>query len=167
LFDSGVFWGRVLLRLVMFSSSEICGKVRVFSLIFYSMNGTKSDKVYFWEKANVSWSYCTFVSAQKLQQTFSFCLILKGWHDDASPNETSLVISTLDYEPLWSECPRVETDQRILRPKYFLSLDVASQPMCSVFGDFITTLNFQTLIIIWSLGPHSQHLWIFQGKKIH
>jgi hypothetical protein len=42
------------------------------------MNGTKSDKVYFWEKANVSWSYCTFVSAQKLQQTFSFCLILKG-----------------------------------------------------------------------------------------
>ncbi len=66
------------------------------------------------------------------------------WHDDASPNQTSLVISTLDYEPLWSGCPRVETDQRILRPKYFLSLDVASQPIFSVFWGLYNPPNFQT-----------------------
>ncbi len=70
------------------------------------------------------------------------------WHDEASPNETSLVISTLDYEPLWSVCPKVKTDQWILGPKYFLSLDVASQPILSLFGDLMTILNFQTLIII-------------------
>jgi hypothetical protein len=71
------------------------------------------------------------------------------WHDDASPNKTSLVISTLDYEPLWSVCPKGKTDQWILRPKYYLSLDVASQPIFSLFGDFMTILNLETLIIIF------------------
>ncbi len=71
------------------------------------------------------------------------------WHDDASPNETSLVISTLDYESLWSVCPKVKADPRILCPKYFLSLEIASQLIFSLFGDFMTILNFQTLIIIF------------------
>jgi hypothetical protein len=60
----------------------------------------------------------------------------------------SLVISTLDYEPLWSVCPKDNIDQWILHPRYFLSLDVASHPVFSLFGDFMTILNFQTLIII-------------------
>jgi hypothetical protein len=45
--------------------------------------------------------------------------------------------------------PKVKTDQWILYPKYFLSLDVASQPIFSLFGEFMTILNFQTLIIIF------------------
>ncbi len=72
---------------------------------------------------------------------------IHGWHDDASPNETSLVISTLDYEPLWSVCPKGKTDQWILCPKYVLSLDVSSQPIFSLFRDFMTILNVQTMII--------------------
>jgi hypothetical protein len=34
----------------------------------------------------------------------------------------------------------------MLRPKYFLSLDVASQPIFSFFGDFMTIPNFQTFV---------------------
>jgi hypothetical protein len=60
-----------------------------------------------------------------------------------------LVISILDNEPLWSVGPKVKTDQRILCPKCILSLDVASQSIFSLFGDFMTILNFQTLIIIF------------------
>jgi hypothetical protein len=89
---------------------------------------------------------------------FTLCWVMGGlllsnrWHDDAFPNETSLVISTLDYEPLWSVCPKVKADQRILCPKYFLSLEIASQLIFSLFGDFMTILNFQTLIIILFYG---------------
>ncbi len=45
-------------------------------------------------------------------------------HDDLSPNKTFSVISTLDYEPLWLVHHRGKTDQWVLRPKNFLSLDV-------------------------------------------
>ncbi len=92
------------------------------------------------------------------------------WHDDASPNKTSLVISTLDYEPLWSVCPNVKTGQWILHPKYFLSLDIASQPIFSLFSlfqDFMTNLNFQTLIIIFGhCAPIRNTYGFFLSKKI-
>jgi hypothetical protein len=91
---------------------------------------------------------------------------LCGWHDDSSPNKTSLVISTLEYEPLWSVCPKVKTDQWILCPKYFLSLDVAFQPIFSLFGDFMTILNFQTLIIIFGHYDPFATLMDFIEEKI-
>jgi hypothetical protein len=36
-----------------------------------------------------------------------------------------------------------------LHPEYFLSLEVASQPIFSLFGDFMTVLNCRTMIIIF------------------
>jgi hypothetical protein len=69
------------------------------------------------------------------------CSKSEWWHDIASLNKKSLVITTLDYQPLWSVCPKVKTDQWILRPKYVLSLDVAFQPIFSLFGDFMTILK--------------------------
>ncbi len=88
------------------------------------------------------------------------------WHDDASPNETSLVISTPDYEPLWSVCPKGKTDQWISRPKYFFSLNVASQPIFSLYGDFMTILNFQTMIIILVIvSPFATPMDFYRGKK--
>jgi hypothetical protein len=75
------------------------------------------------------------------------------------------VISTLEYEPLWSVCPRIKTYQGISRPKFFLSLDIVSQPKFSLFGDFVTILNVQTLTIIFGQCVPIHNTYEFSKRK--
>ncbi len=59
-------------------------------------------------------------------------------------------------------CPKDKTEQY---PMYFLSLEVAPQPIFSLFGDFMTIFNFQTLIIIFGNCVLFRNTYRFLDRK--
>jgi hypothetical protein len=81
-------------------------------------------------------------------------------------NKMSPVISTLEYEPLWSVCPWVQTDRQILSPKYFLSLDVASQSIYSLFWGTLWPPKFSNFEYYFShCVPITTRMDFYRGKN--